>query len=120
MILLIRQISIDGYQGIEFVLRPLKQLAILEPCPTGVRDRLYFMALDISREAPIDAFIEENLHLRSLCDDLFHGLVKERNHLLPSDGGEALEKVIDRLAPFEVIDERLHRNSSPGEHRSAT
>jgi hypothetical protein len=118
--MLIRQISIDGYQNIEFMLRPLKQLAILEPRPTSVRDRLYFMALDMSREAPIDAFIEENLHLRSLCDDLFHGFVKKRDHLLSRDGGEALEKIIDRLPPFEIVDERLHRNSGPSEHWSST
>jgi hypothetical protein len=78
------------------------------------------VAVDISCDAPIDAFIEENLHLRSLCDDLFHGLVKERNHLLSRNGGEALEKIINRLPPFEIIDERLHRNPGPSEHWSST
>src|SRR5262245_9262853 len=43
--------------------------------------------------------------------------MKERNNLLPLDGGKSRQEVIDRRATLQVVDERLDRNARPDEDR---
>jgi hypothetical protein len=39
--------------------------------------------------------------------------------LLPRNGGELIEELIEAVASLEVVDEISERNSGPDEHRSA-
>src|SRR5262245_11341139 len=43
--------------------------------------------------------------------------MKERNNLLPLDGGKPRQEVIDRRAALQVVDERLGRNARPGKDK---
>jgi hypothetical protein len=47
--------------------------------------------------------------------DAIFRLFKKRNHLLARYRRESLEKVIDRIAAFQVINQVLNRNTRPGE-----
>ena len=42
---------------------------------------------------------------------------EEGDHLLPADRGESFEEVVNRLAAFDIIEQRLHRNASACEYR---
>src|SRR5437868_12662037 len=60
-------------------------------------------------------------HVDSFCvsDHARLRFLKERNHLLAADRGKAFEEVIDRVAGFEIFDERLREDASPFEDGSA-
>src|SRR5438046_310533 len=50
--------------------------------------------------------------LLSCNDHAVLGLFEKRDHLLARYGREALEKIIDRVASLQTVDQRLNRNAS--------
>ena len=50
----------------------------------------------------------------------FSSQLEGSNCLLSANGGEIVEEFVETLARFEVVDETLHRHSSPCEHWSTT
>jgi hypothetical protein len=114
------KVPINGQKYIERLLSQREQLAVLEGRPTCLGHGRYLMAFDFSREASIDALIEKDFHLRSLRDDLFHCLIEKSDNLFARNRRESVEKIVNRLAPLQVVDKRLHGNSRPGKYRRAT
>ena len=47
------------------------------------------------------------------------GLLKRRNNDIPGDGGEVVKKLLQRMAAFDVIDERLHGHACADKHRGS-
>src|SRR5216684_8609916 len=57
--------------------------------------------------------------LRSLRDDCVTRLFQKREYLFAADTGIVLQKVLDRIAALEKVDQRINRHSSANEHGSA-
>ena len=60
-----------------------------------------------------------NLILGRFIDDMFLGLFQKGDDLLSFYGGETFEEVIDIFSSFQVVNQRLHRDSCPCENGSA-
>ena len=48
------------------------------------------------------------------------GLFQQGNHLLALDAGEAIEKILNGIACFDMIEKTLYGNPRSNEHRLAT
>src|ERR1044071_2444940 len=62
---------------------------------------------------------DSSTRMRGVGEELT-GHLERRDRLVARHRREGVEKVLDRVACFEVVDERAHRHASPDEHRSAT
>ncbi len=58
-------------------------------------------------------------HLGYGFDEAVLRLLQEGNDLLALDQRKADEKFIDRVAGFQVVEQRLHRHPRAGEHRGS-
>ena len=67
------------------------------------------------------AFVEENAHLSWLKGFLQHGggLFEIGNGLLAGNRGELLQKIFQRIAALNVINQRSHGNAGANKARSA-
>ena len=68
---------------------------------------------------------DESRTLNYLCieaDNVERGfeMFENANSLLACDGRESVDKIIDRVACGQKIDERLYRHTSSGEYRRPT
>ena len=45
------------------------------------------------------------------------GFLEERDHLVTTDRGEALEEIVDRVAGLEIFDQRLSEDTGASKHR---
>jgi len=61
-LLLKGKITVDRDENVELVLRSRQEFAILQRSPASVRHCLHVVALDVRREAPIDALVEKHPH----------------------------------------------------------
>ena len=44
------------------------------------------------------------------------GILEQRDHLLAPYAGKSLEKLLDRIARFQMIEKTLHRDASSGKN----
>ena len=65
--------------------------------------------------------IEQDPHvgLRRRCDQGALGEFQDGDRMLTADGRELVEKLIERMASLEIVDQRLDGNAGPGENRCA-
>lgn len=59
--LLKRKVPIHCEKDIKFLLRLAKQFAVLKPCPPMAMNRDDLVLSQITRDAPINTFVEKNL-----------------------------------------------------------
>lgn len=57
--------------------------------------------------------------MRTRDDHALLGFFKKSDDVIACHGWKTLQKVIDRVARFQAIDQRLGRNPRPGEYRRA-
>jgi hypothetical protein len=81
-------------------------LAVLTSCPTMSRTRR-------NRRTRPAGFS------RHRFDQPVLGFLQERDHLRAIHTGKAPQKVVDRFAAFEIIEQRLHRHARAGKHPRA-
>ena len=91
-----------------------EQLAVLDARPTGARDSLHLMAGQIPPETRRHTFIKDDAHLRG-DQHPFAGFFEKGDGLFAGNGGEILQKIIERIAAFEVVNQRAGGNARPGE-----
>jgi len=70
-------------------------------------------------ESLIDTFIDQDSHLRTSEQKIFR-LFESDYGRFARDGGKSFQKILNRLAAFQVVKEGLDRNSSSTKHGSST
>ena len=74
------------------------------------------MCRQIALQSPVQIFIQKKTHLgRREC--VLPRLFKESDDLRALYAGESLEKLLDRIARFQMIEKTLHRDASSGKNR---
>jgi len=74
------------------------------------------MCRQIALQPPVQIFIQKKAHLgRREC--VLPRLFKESDDLLALYAGESLEKLLDRIARFQMIEKTLHWDASSGKNR---
>jgi hypothetical protein len=61
---------------------------------------------------------EESSRFNAMLGDKLLGFIEEGKYLLAFDGRESLEKIINGLACFQIVNQSLHRHSCARKHRS--
>ena len=69
-------------------------------------------------ESLIDAFIDQNAHLRTREQEMFC-LFESGKSRFTRDGRKSLEKVFERFSAFQVVEECLDRDAGSAKHRSS-
>ena len=73
------------------------------------------MCRQIALQPPVQIFIQNKAHLgRREC--VLSRLFKESDDLRALYAGESLEKLLDRIARFQMIEKTLHRDASSGKN----
>ena len=74
------------------------------------------MCRQIALQSPVQIFIQKKAHLGGRkC--VLSRLFKESDDLRALYAGESLEKLLDRIARFQMIEKTLHRDASSGKNR---
>src|SRR5438034_11630129 len=74
------------------------------------------MCRQIALQSPVQIFIQKKAHLgRREC--VLSRLFKESDDLRALYAGESLEKLLDRIARFQMIEKTLYRDASSGKNR---
>ena len=77
------------------------------------------MCRQIALQSPVQIFIQKKAHLgRREC--VLSRLFKESDDLRALYAGESLEKLLDRIARFQMIEKTLHWHASSGKNRLST
>ena len=121
-ILLVPQILVDGHECLAERSDGVKQRSVIEvgaaERAANGRDRV---PRDVSGEAFGHACIEDNAHGRlrggddGLAEQRLARELQHRNRVFARDRGKVLQKLTERMAPFDVVDHRAHRDACPGE-----
>ena len=74
------------------------------------------MCRQIALQSPVQIFIQKKAHLgRRNC--VLPRFFEESDDLRAFYAGESLEKLLDRIARFQMIEKTLHRDASSGKNR---
>ena len=74
------------------------------------------MCRQIALQSPVQIFIQKKTHLgRREC--VLPRFFKESDDLRALYARESLEKLLDRIARFQMIEKTLHRDASSGKNR---
>jgi hypothetical protein len=74
------------------------------------------MCQQIALQSPVQIFIQKKPHLgRREC--VLPRFFKKSDDLFALYAGESLEKLLDRIARFQMIEKTLHRDASSGKNR---
>ena len=74
------------------------------------------MCRQIALQSPVQIFIQKKTHLR--CREcVLPRFFKESDDLRALYAGKSLEKLLDRIARFQMIEKTLHRDASSGKNR---
>jgi len=77
------------------------------------------MFRQVATQSPVEILIQKNTHLRGR-ERVFPRFFKESDYLLAFYAWESLEKLLDRIARFQMIEKALHRNARPDKNRLTT
>ena len=70
-------------------------------------------------QSPVEIFVQMKTHL-GRGEGVLSCFFQERDDLLALYARESIEKLLDRIARFQVIEKTLHRNASSGKNRLPT
>jgi len=93
-------------------------LAVLDARPASLRDGLHVVAGQIPAQTRGQTFIEQDAHSGG-DQHTFAGFFEEGDGLFAGDGGKILQKNIERITGFEVINQGACGNARAGEARRA-
>ena len=79
-----------------------EQLAVLDARPARLRDGLHVVAGQIPAQTRGQTFIEQDAHSGG-DQHPFAGFFEEGDGLFAGDGGKILQKIVERIAAFDVI-----------------
>jgi hypothetical protein len=74
------------------------------------------MCGQIALQSPVQIFLQKKTHLRR-GESVLSRFFEESNDLFALYAGEPLEKLLDRIARFQMIEKTLHRHPSSGKNR---
>ena len=118
--MLLRKIFVNSQEHLKFsrVRDEVKQLAIFNPSTACLRDSLSFVAGEFATKPRGHTFVGQDSHLGG-GQHPFAGFFEKGDGLLAGHGGEIFQKLVQRLAAFEVINQRASGNACAGEARRA-
>ena len=99
-LLLVRQAFVHRQENVELPGRgdEPEQLAVFDARPAGARHGLDFVAGQFAAQTRVNAFIQQNSHLRG-DQHFFAGLFEKSDGLFAGDSGETLQKIVQRSPP---------------------
>jgi len=117
---LLGQLLVHSQEHVKFarVSHEAEEFAVADASPTGLRNSLNGMAGKFLRQVLGQAFVEEDAH-SGRGEQAFAGLFQKGNGLLARDRGVLFQKVVERIAALEVIQQRPHGNARAGKARLA-
>ncbi len=74
------------------------------------------MCGQIAPQSPVEIFVQKKTHL-GRGESVLSRFFQESDDLLALYAREPLEKLLDRIASFQVIEKTLHRNASSSKNR---
>ncbi len=74
------------------------------------------MCRQIALQSPVQIFIQKKTHL-GRGERVLPRFFKESDDLRSLYAGKSLEKLLDRIARFQMIEKTLHRDASSGKNR---
>src|SRR4029077_7933697 len=74
------------------------------------------MCGQIAPQSPVEIFVQKKTHL-GRGESVLSRFFQESDDLLALYAGEPVEKLLDRVARFPVIEKTLHRDASSGKNR---
>jgi hypothetical protein len=74
------------------------------------------MCSQIAPQSPVEIFVQKKTHL-GRGESVLSRFFQESDDLLALYAREPLQKLLDRIARFQVIEKTLHRNASSGKNR---
>ena len=115
-----RKIFVHGHEHVKFsrIRNQAEQLSIFDSRPACLRNGLGFVVGEFATKPRGHTFVEQDSHL-SGGQHPFAGFFEEGNGLFVGHGGEILQKIVQRLAAFEVINQRAGGDARAGEARRA-
>jgi hypothetical protein len=114
------QLLVHSQEHVKFagVSHEAEEFAVTDASPTGLRNSLNGMAGKFPRQILGQAFVEEDAH-SGRGEQAFAGLFQKGNGLLARDRGVLFQKVVERIAALDVIQQRPHGNARAGKARLA-
>lgn len=114
-LLLVRQAFVHREEDIEFagVGNKAQKLAVLDARPTRARNSLDFVSGQIAPQTRRQTFVEQDAH-SGRGEQALAGLFQKGNRLPARDRGVLFQKLVERLAALEVIQQRPHGNARAG------
>lgn len=100
------------------IFRRDKKVAIVQSGEPCVPRSLAIVPRQMLPQSFIDAFVDQNAHLGAGEQKVFR-FFKGGQRRLARDGGEALQKIFNGFATFQVIEESLDRHSCSAEDWSS-
>ena len=76
------------------------------------------MCSQIAPQSPVEIFVQKKTHL-GRGESVLSRFFQESDDLLALYAREPLQKLLDRIARFQVIEKTLHRDASSGKNRIA-
>jgi len=117
-VLLKGQILIDSDEHIEVLRGKGQQLSVLDRRPPHLTGSLHVVTDDVARDA--NRRIRREKPSRSRFDHALFRFLQESDHMLARHRRKPFEKLIDRFARLQAIEQGLHGNPGPVEHSSAS
>ena len=74
------------------------------------------MCGQIAPQSPVEIFVQKKTHL-GRGENVLTRFFQESDDLLALYAREPVEKLLDRIARFQVIEKTLHRDASSGKNR---
>ena len=96
-----------------------KELAVADAGPAGLRNGFDNMAGKFPSQILGQTFVEQDAHSGG-GEQSFAGLFQKGNGLLARDRGVLFQKLAERIAALDVIQQRPHGNARAGKARLAT
>lgn len=120
-LILLRKPFIHSQEHIKFagVGDEPKESAVTDAGPTGLGNGFDSVAGKFTRQILGQTFVEQEAHSGG-GDQAFAGSFEKGHGLIAQDCGILLQKLVERLAAFDVIQQRPHWNTSAGKARLAT
>jgi hypothetical protein len=120
-LVLFRKQFVNGQEHIKFagIGDEAKQFAIADAGPTGLWNGFDDVPGELTRQILRQTFVEQDAHSGG-GEKSFGALFQKGDCLLARDRGILLQKLIESLSAFDVIQQRADGNASAGEARFTT